>query len=569
MGHGATDELSDDGKLMLVLIAGGQIFEFDLHEQGAFSIGRSPDSDIHIDAESLSPTHAILRGGGNVWALEDAGSETGTSVNGADCAGTSVTVRVGQRMQIGEVIAQLRWTSLPSLSTRSVSPAEFERRVRDEIERCVRFEHSLAAILVEVGQESVRAHPGWATIAAAGLRAGDIVTIRSRQRIDVAVAECSRAGAIEIAERMRGALAGKGIDARVGIATYPDDVPSAENLLFAAQQAMDEAGEAVGIARDGVRVMRVANHEVVIAEPSMIRLFGMIERVANANFPLLVRSEAGSGKDVVARAIHVLGRRASREFVRLNCADALLERELFGYVSGAFDGATEDKPGLIDSAEHGTLLLDHVGELPLESQAKLLRVIVDGVYRPLGATEDKPCDVRVVAATHRDLKAAAAEGTFIPELYYRLSVIVLDVPALRDRPRTIPLLAARFAAFAGRAAGRDNITVAKETLAALVLYRWPGNIRELRNVINAAVQRCDGNEIQLGHMAPEVVAASKRGPHGAAVSLPEQVRELERTRILEVLEHTRGNQLRAAALLGIPRGTLSSKIQTLGIDDDD
>lgn len=470
---------------MLVLIAEGRMFEFDLVDAGTFTIGSSPQADLCADVAALAPIHATLRGGDRTWTLQDAGSESGTFVGGADCATQRRPVHIGEPIAMGSVIGQLRWTELPYLSTRSVSPAEFDRRVRDEIERCIRFDHNLAVLLVEVDQQAVVEHPDWAEVAAGSLRAGDLITARSRRRMDVAVAECKRRGAIDIAQRVHAALAAIGVDAKLGVASYPQDVPSSENLLFAAEQAMQATAEPIGVARDGVRVMRVADRDVVIAEPAMIRLFGMIERVANAGFPVTIQGESGTGTSLVAQAIHELGRRAARPFVRLDCSE-VTARELFG--GGA---------GPLESAMHGTLFLDRVGELPQAAQVELLRVLTDGTVHNIR-------DVRVVAATRTPLDEAVAEGAFLRALFHRLSPIVMTLPPLRERPRTLKLLSQHYATAAARKAGREPIRIGRAALERILAHDWPENIRELRAAITAAVQRCDGNELHVAHL-PDVL----------------------------------------------------------------
>ncbi len=538
-----------DGKLMLVLVADGRFLEVDLPDEGSFTIGRSAGADVFVDSPSLSPVHAVLRGDNGAWTLQDAGSDNGTFVNDASCADEPRAVRIGEPVRLGDVGGQLRWTALTELSTRLVQPAEFERRLRDEIDRCIRFDHTLAVIAIEVDEPAAMKHRDWKDYATAGLRAGDIVTQRSRRRIDVAVLECARAGAAEIAERMRFALSAQDIEAKVGVATYPDDVPSAENLLFAAQQAMESADHDVVVAHDGVRVMRVGDHELIVSEPSMIRLFGMIERVAAANFPVLISGELGTGKHEIALAIHELGPRAKAAFVSVDCSTmeaSELEGELFGVAAG--DG------GLIARAHDGTLFIEEVADMPLDTQDRLQSVIAARSF-----------NVRIVAATHRDLKAATGEGSFRTDLLQRLSVIALRVPALRDRPRTIPVLAARFASLAARRAERDDVRISDSAMAALQRYTWPGNLHELRDVVDAAVSSCSGTELLASDLAEEVRIARDVGEDGTPRSLPEQLRNLERTAIAHALARTGGSPTQAAALLGIPRATLTAKMRALGL----
>ncbi|HET6583021.1 MAG TPA: sigma 54-interacting transcriptional regulator [Nannocystaceae bacterium] len=290
------------------------------------------------------------------------------------------------------------------------------------------------------------------------------------------------------------------------------------------------------------------------AAPS-VRLAELVPRIAKSGINVLVHGETGAGKEVLARRIHDESQRGSGPFVAINCGalpEALLESELFGHEAGAFTGASTTKPGLLETAANGTVFLDEVGELPLSAQVKLLRVLEERRVLRVGGLQPRPIDVRFVAATYRDLRSAVAHGEFRQDLYYRLSGVTLSIPPLRERLAELPELAAEFARKASAGVGRTPPSISAATLSALQTHPWPGNIRELRNVIERAVMLCDGDTITPDHLVFEPM-------------IPQNSTDDERTRILAALQSCAGNQTRAAAKLGISRKTLGVKMDALGI----
>ncbi|HEU0036297.1 MAG TPA: sigma 54-interacting transcriptional regulator [Kofleriaceae bacterium] len=306
----------------------------------------------------------------------------------------------------------------------------------------------------------------------------------------------------------------------------------------------------------------VAAHDTSFGE----RMRPIVERIAQGRISVLLLGETGAGKEVMARAVHRASPRADRAFVAINCAavtESLLESELFGYERGAFTGALAAKPGLIESADGGTLFLDEVGELPLALQAKLLRVLEERAVQRIGALRPTPVDIRVIAATNRDLEAEVARGRFRTDLYFRLAGFSLTVPPLRDRKDEIPALVDTFV----REAAGDHAAPAltAEAMAALAAHAWPGNIRELRNVIERAVLLAQGAAITPVHLQLSVSAARVPVEEPAVGTLRDQVKELERQRIVDALAQCGGNQSRAAKLLGISRPTLIRRMEAYGL----
>jgi len=314
---------------------------------------------------------------------------------------------------------------------------------------------------------------------------------------------------------------------------------------------------------------RIVPAGVVVEDPTMVRVFQLVERVAPSDLSILVLGETGVGKEVVAEALHRLSRRAAGPFLRLHCAAlprTLLESELFGHERGAFTGASESKPGLFESANGGTVFLDEIGEIPAETQVALLRVVEDRKVMRVGGREPRIVDVRFVAATNRDLREEAQAGRFRADLYYRLSGVSIRIPPLRERPAEIePLVRA----FTARAAEPLELSRAPrwtpDALAALAGYAWPGNVRELRHAVEQAVVVSAGADIAVEHLPVEIQERHAPASPAATGGLKGELDEVERRRIVEALERCSGNQTRAADLLGMPRRTFVKRLDAYGI----
>jgi two-component system, NtrC family, response regulator AtoC len=295
----------------------------------------------------------------------------------------------------------------------------------------------------------------------------------------------------------------------------------------------------------------------------------MISRLKNTRTPVLITGESGTGKELVARAIHFRGSMAQTPFVAVDCGSlvpTLMESELFGYEKGAFTGATKSKAGLFQSANGGTIFLDEIGELPLEMQAKLLRVLQEKEVRPVGSNEKINVEVRVIAATNRDLEAAYRAGTFRKDLYFRLNVVTVHIPPLRERRSDIPMLVHHFL---DRYAQGANLQVTPAAMKSLLHYEWPGNVRELENCIARAVTLGDRNIIDVGDLPPAIrseqsSAAPMTAPDAASLSTT-ALAEMERMTILRVFEQAHGDKALAGKMLGISRATLYRKLKRYNI----
>jgi DNA-binding NtrC family response regulator len=301
--------------------------------------------------------------------------------------------------------------------------------------------------------------------------------------------------------------------------------------------------------------------ELIGTSQKMSRVYRLVEKVSHHNYPVLVLGESGTGKELVARSIHYLGDRRNKPFVPVDCsalAPTLIESELFGYVKGAFTGANHSKQGLLESAGGGTLFLDEIGDLPVDLQAKLLRALQEHEVKPVGSNERISISARVIAATHRDLESAVRSGGFRQDLFFRLNVVQIKLPPLRERKNDIPLLVHTFLEKFSDAQGKVR-TISEDAVARLVAYDWPGNVRELENAVERAVALGSGPILHVGDLPSNL-------KYDMPAPLPDKdeflpLEELERRAILRALRESGGDKLRAARLLGIGKTTLYRKLK--------
>jgi len=355
---------------------------------------------------------------------------------------------------------------------------------------------------------------------------------------------------------------------KLGARDYIGKPFSPDELRLVVQRALAE--DELRRAHDQL-TRRLAYGSMIGESPAMKELRQTIDKVAASDATVLITGDSGTGKELVARALHFAGRRASRPFVPVNCGalvGTLLDSELFGHVRGAFTGADTAKRGLFLAADGGTLFLDEIGELPLDLEPKLLRALQDGEIRPIGSTNAIRVDARVIAATNRALDEAIKAGTFREDLFYRLAVITIDVPPLRNRPGDIPLLARHFAEQAALRAERARLELTDAAIAYLTAQPWPGNVRELENSIERAVILATGDVLDVDDVTQGRPAEPAPGLTTFAGDHVPTLDELERTHILRVLELCENQKTKAAAMLGINRTTLWKKLRQYGIDSD-
>jgi two-component system response regulator HydG len=298
----------------------------------------------------------------------------------------------------------------------------------------------------------------------------------------------------------------------------------------------------------------------------MQRVYKMMEKVSQHEYPVLVLGESGTGKELVARSIHFSGPRKERPFAPVDCSSlvpTLIESELFGYVKGAFTGAMQAKQGLLEAAQGGTLFLDEIGDMPVDLQAKLLRALQEREIKPVGSTERRRINVRIIAATNRDLDSAIRAGTFRQDLYFRLNVVQVKLPPLRDRKSDIPLMVTAFLEKFSEPQGPVR-TISEEAMRSLIAYDWPGNVRELENAIERAVALGSGPILHVADLPSNLqYPTSERAPERDEI-LP--LEELERRAILRTLRETSGDKLAAARMLGIGKTTLYRKLKQYHVE---
>jgi len=309
---------------------------------------------------------------------------------------------------------------------------------------------------------------------------------------------------------------------------------------------------------------------IVGGAPEMEKLYRMIAKAAQSNHPVLILGESGTGKELVARSIHYSGIFRDRPFIPVDCGSlvpTLIESELFGYVKGAFTGAVQAKDGLLNMAAGGTVFFDEIGELPVDLQAKLLRAIQEREIRPVGSTKRLSIDVRILAATNRDLEQAVAQGAFRRDLYFRLNVLNLKIPPLRERRQDIPLLAGHFLERASRNSGCERL-LSDAAMKALLAYDWPGNVRELENCLERACAMNSGLLIQATDLPSYLTGANThRAGSGNGSSRIIPISELEKQTILATIAQLNGDKLLAARMLGIGKTTLYRKLKEYGSQD--
>jgi two-component system response regulator AtoC len=531
-----------DGGLTLRLVADEFSATHPLPSTGQLLIGRAEDAEIRVEQASISRRHARLHLENGTVAIEDLGSANGTTVRGRRlAAGERVAITPGEPIDVGSVLVVVQAGGSVARSPRLATHGYFEERVDEECRRADRGRSPFSVARLQV----------------AGLEPAAVEEALHEALGDSSLIAAYAPGEYEIlcldgepaAQRMMAELEARGAEARLGLASHPGDGRSAGELLANASQRLRGGDVAEG---------------TVIADENMRNLYRLAERIAQGSITVLILGETGVGKEVFAETIHRRSPRAALPFVRLNCAalpESLLESELFGYERGAFSGAAQAKPGLIELAHTGTLFLDEVGELPLALQAKLLRVLEERTLMRLGGLKERRVDVRFVAATNRDLEAEADAGRFRRDLYFRLNGFQLLVPPLRERLTELEALAELFVGQAARQLGRPAPRLGAEVLARLRAYSWPGNLRELRNMMERAVLLAAGPSLEVEHLPVEKMASAAPAsrPRDDDRWLAEE--EADRQRIIDALAQHAGNQTQAARALGISRTTLVMRLE--------
>jgi len=559
---------------------------------GEMSFGRSTQATETVLGESVSREHLILHWSGGRLFLRDNQSTNGVELNGVAIEpATDLPLSSGDEITFGDAAIVVGITAPTSgWERRVLSYSELWARLSQEFERSRRHRRPLGFAMIRIEGDA----NGAIDFLLDQLDALDVLAEYGRGEFALLLPEAEPSEARVQVEKYLTELQGlTGVIASGGMTHLPGGASGPDKLL-------EEARSALGSALDSDRRLEVHSAEAagmamrettdgasaVVLAPAMKKLFAVVDKVAPTDITVLITGETGAGKGVLAEAVHLTSKRADRALMCINCAsipETLLESELFGYEAGAFTGANRKKKGLFEAASGGTLFLDEVGELTIAIQAKLLRVLEDKKLVRLGSTREVSVDVRVIAATNQDVERAVAAGKFRKDLLFRLNGFSLEVPPLRERREEILPLAKRFAAQFAAGLDRAVPRFAKGTAMALVAYAWPGNIRELRNVVERAVILADGNTLDVEHLPDGVAGGSPHHVEASDVSGPisldgsmagrrrakggvkQRLDQLEHDAIEEALRACGGNRTRAAERLGISRRSLLYKIKKHGI----
>ncbi len=606
----------------LRLLVDGVVQNTSMPSEGRYVLGRGADVHVHVSHPTVSRRHAELVITAEAMTLVDLASANGTRIGARELAANeSVSLELGELFSIGNVLVVVVEQALDARMARSVGRSD----IAAAIARAASFHRaegpfSLATFRFADAARHLEA------IAVLLPTPGHVAAI-SDEAVVVLLSPIAPASAKVWFESLAGYFTRAGYSATIEIKSCPDDGETLARLLpDPAAAAALPAGATGSASAPSTRTGEVSavssraglgpsSHASVssIASPAMRKVYDLVDRVAATPTTILILGETGVGKEVLARAVHDRSDRARAPFVALNCAalhETLLESELFGYEKGAFTGAQAAKTGLIEAANGGTLFLDELGEMPLSTQAKLLRVLEERTVLPVGGVKPRPVDVRLVAATNRELLKEVESKRFRADLYYRLNSIILRLPPLRERKEEIAPLSRFFAEKAARALRRTVPTIPPEVVAALEAFPWPGNVRELRNAVERLVLLARGDVVSLEHLPDELrirVGLGTVPPPGAAPgggvgrvtlvayeemtgvdqarlasavatqfgdtqqftlppnavgagSLDDEVGRLERAKISEALEKCAGNQTRAAEMLGLTRRVLVGKM---------
>jgi len=552
---------------------------------GDVVIGRGDGAQVRLLDKSASRAHARISMYGGRAEVVDLGSQNGTKVNGEKIVGTRPLLS-GDVITINSVTMVFH-SSAPARSRRQLLALDaFRQRVEDEIDRVARNRRRFGLVAISLVPPDPEASPvvfdpfALIRVVEPALRRIDVIALTGTEllvltpEVDLAASQQITLGLLEL-------LRVDAPHACGGVALAPADGNDFELLLIGARAARDKArpGE-VRLAAETYRTIELGRSNLIVADPAMLRMLTLLERLSKSDLSVLVCGETGTGKELVATFLHHRSARAAHPLVVLNCAalpEALAESELFGHEKGAFTGAVAQKIGILEQSDGGTVFLDEIGELPLTIQAKLLRALETRRITRVGGQGEHPIDLHIVAATNRDLAEEVKAARFRQDLLFRINSATVWLPPLRDRRREIPILAQRFLADACHHAGRDTMEISAEAMQLLLDFPWPGNVRELRNVMEYVTAAHGEPTVAAWHLIerlggegppprPSVsVPAPPPPPPGAFVPIEDEIRELERTRMAQALTAADGNQTAAAELITMPLRTFQAKAKAYGL----
>ncbi len=583
-------ELSGDGNPYLLLFLDNTTRRVDLPADGEFRIGSGADCQLVVEGDGSQPAAATIHLHAGLASVTPGAEACRVRVND-ELLDRERPLLAGDTLSMGSTSLVFHGAvhSRPHRTASGIE--EFLQRLAIETLRSSRSGRPLAVLALDLHVPPKDLTPVLDAISSE-IRVVDQVSWDGRSEVLVLLPETG-ADARNPAARILRTLKSLAPRVRAGLAVCPLDASTADSLVAGARRALHAAspGQVTTLSLHA-HVVQAGPVEIVVADPTMLRLLDLVRRLAPTQLPVLIVGETGVGKEVMAQALHSWSDRSRRPLVTINCAaitESLFESELFGHMRGAFTGASEAKAGLLESAEGGTAFLDEIGECPLGSQVKLLRAIETRRIARVGSVSERPVDIRVVAATNRNLVEAVDGKTFRQDLFFRLSTAVIHVPPLRQRPLDIPVLARAFLERACRASGRPTLSLTSEAYRRLLQHTWPGNVRELRNVIDYCVATIDSAVIDAAHLPEQVLRSTSpwmatRGSADSSApasggtspflpfadrpfpSLRDELRELEKTRMLQALDATGGVRNKAAAMLGMPLRTFVTRLKEYGIE---
>ena len=564
--------LSD--RAYLVVFEENTALTYELPASGEVVVGRAPEVALQLTDLSASRQHARLLVRSGEVLIADLGSRNGTRVNGELIDGSRV-LGSGDVITICQAsLIFYRQAAAPTEVSVYTVP-QLRQRLQEEIDRSLRYYRPLGIVCLLFAE----APPDQAAVLAllkGQLRKMDGAAWLSRTQLLFVLPEMTIDETAATVKAMCAGLSTAVGACRGGFSACPSDGSDIDALLSGAQAA---ATAAVGStptlkAAETAKTLSLGDRRVVLVDPAMVRLYALIQKLAPSELPVLIQGETGVGKEIAALAIHHFSKRKGKPFISVNCAalpESLVESELFGHERGSFSGAVAAKTGLLETANTGTLFLDEIGELPLAIQAKLLRVLETRKLMRVGDVRERPIDVRIVAATNRDLATEIEASRFRKDLFFRLGAARLMLPPLRDRRRELPVLARALLTDACARLGREPMEISSEAMYKLAAYPFPGNVRELRNVLDFVAATVDGDVLLPWHLAEQITSPvapfAADQPQVASPAprkfrpIEEELRELERQRMAEALTATSGVYARAAELIAMPIRTFANKLK--------
>ncbi len=557
-----------DAKTTIVIYHGQDVRVVPLDPGAGVVLGRSEPADIVVPEPKLSRRHARFTAVDEGVRVEDLGSTNGTHFRGERIR--EVTLSGGESVTLGRVTVSVnRAEARADLLGDFIGYPELLSRLRDEIVRTRTYRRGVAVMFIRAVGEDTHVST-WASQVRGALRPVDRVALHGNNAAFALVPETEAERARVVAD----AIIALDPRLRIGVALHGS---TAEELIDVARTlgaAATDEERAIIASHDALR----GAGEPLFVSPEMIELEELLDRVARSRIPALITGETGAGKEIVAQTIHLRGPRANAPMLAVNCgvmSAELVEDLIFGHEKGAFPEAGATVPGLFERCDGGTLFLDEIGELNASAQAALLRVLETQKVTRLGSEVEIGIDVRVLAATNRDLSALASEGLFRRDLLFRLAAITIRVPPLRERPEDVDPFIDRFLEEASVRSGAKVRGIEASARAALHAYDWPGNVRELRNVIERAAVVCTRDIVSLADLPAAVAGGSSpieaNEEHAStgeeALDLRAEIRALETRLIRDALERAEGDHARAAALLSLSEQALRTKIARYGLLD--